>query len=57
MLSSRLPQVALAIGVGVATGIYVFQPLIKQYEQETKGTWVLPTDEERLKKIQERREK
>jgi hypothetical protein len=33
MLSSRLPQVALAIGVGVATGVYVFQPLIKQYEQ------------------------
>ncbi|ORE02984.1 hypothetical protein CU097_011487 [Rhizopus azygosporus] len=50
MLSSKLPQIALAVGVGVATGIYVFQPLIKQYEEETNGTWLRPGDEVRIKK-------
>jgi hypothetical protein len=33
MFSSKITQMALAIGVGVATGIYVFKPLLKEYEQ------------------------
>lgn len=33
MFSSKLGQIALAIGVGVGTGIYVFKPLLQEYEQ------------------------
>jgi hypothetical protein len=33
MFSSRLGQLMIAVGVGVATGVYVFKPLLKEYEQ------------------------
>ncbi|KAI8639008.1 hypothetical protein BD408DRAFT_446335 [Parasitella parasitica] len=51
MISDRLIRLGIAVGVGIGTGVYVFKPLLKEYEQETNGTWVIPSDEERLKKI------
>ncbi|KAG2231499.1 hypothetical protein BDF21DRAFT_420095 [Thamnidium elegans] len=50
MFSNKLTQLALAVGVGIGTGVYVFKPLLREYEQETQGTWVRPGDEEKLKK-------
>ncbi|ORZ23326.1 hypothetical protein BCR42DRAFT_366964 [Absidia repens] len=55
MISNRLVPVILAIGVGIGTGIYVFQPLLKEYEQDTKGTWILPEDEARLKDLESKK--
>ncbi|KAI9309141.1 hypothetical protein BJ944DRAFT_259030 [Cunninghamella echinulata] len=48
MIPGRLVPVILSIGVGIGTGFYVFQPLIKEYEADTKGTWILPEDRERM---------
>ncbi|KAI8344261.1 hypothetical protein BC941DRAFT_408185 [Chlamydoabsidia padenii] len=55
MISSRMVPVLFAIGVGVGTGVYVFQPLLKEYEADTKGTWILPEDEARLKALAAKR--
>jgi hypothetical protein len=33
MFSNRLVSIGLAVGVGVATGVYVFKPLLKEYEE------------------------
>lgn len=33
MFSNKLTQLALAVGVGIGTGIYVFKPLLQEYEQ------------------------
>ncbi|KAI8136767.1 hypothetical protein BJV82DRAFT_638111 [Fennellomyces sp. T-0311] len=49
MISGRLLHVLLAVGVGVGTGVYVFQPLLKEYQSETQGTWMRPGDQERIK--------
>ncbi|CAO3594708.1 unnamed protein product [Absidia cylindrospora] len=51
MISGQLVPVFIAIGVGIGTGVYVFQPLLKEYEENTKGTWVLPEDEARVKAL------
>lgn len=32
MLSQRAIHLILAVGIGVGTGVYVFQPLLKEYE-------------------------
>ena len=32
MFSNRMVQVLLAAGIGVGTGVYVFQPLLKEYQ-------------------------
>ncbi|KAI9322716.1 hypothetical protein BX666DRAFT_2023163 [Dichotomocladium elegans] len=45
MISGRVVNILLAIGIGVGTGV------------ETKGTWMRPGDEERLKRIAESKEK
>ncbi|KAG2206806.1 uncharacterized protein EV154DRAFT_604652 [Mucor mucedo] len=50
MFSSKLTQMALAVGVGIGTGVYIFKPLLQEYEQETHGTWVRPGDEVKLQK-------
>lgn len=42
-------RLGIAVGVGVGTGVYIFKPLLKEYEQDTNGTWIMPSDEERLK--------
>ncbi|KAI7904930.1 uncharacterized protein BX663DRAFT_501071 [Cokeromyces recurvatus] len=55
MFSNKLIQVALAVGVGISTGIYVFKPLLKEYEEETSGTWLRPGDETRVKELSEKR--
>ncbi|CAO3591044.1 unnamed protein product [Absidia cylindrospora] len=55
MISNRLVPVLLAIGVGIGTGVYVFKPLLKEYEQDTKGTWILPEDETRLKDLENKK--
>ncbi|CDS08267.1 hypothetical protein LRAMOSA02215 [Lichtheimia ramosa] len=52
MLSQRAIHLILAVGIGVGTGVYVFQPLLKEYEAETHGTWMRPGDEDKLKKIE-----
>lgn len=44
MFSSKVSQLCLAVGVGVVTGVYIFKPLLKEYEQDTKGTWIPTTD-------------
>ncbi|KAI9258050.1 hypothetical protein BDA99DRAFT_561488 [Phascolomyces articulosus] len=49
MLSGRMVNVLLAVGIGVGTGVYVFQPLLKEYQAETQGTWMRPGDEQRIK--------
>ncbi|KAL7312970.1 hypothetical protein PS15m_008673 [Mucor circinelloides] len=49
MISNRLIRLGIAVGVGVGTGVYIFKPLLKEYEQDTNGTWIMPSDEERLK--------
>ncbi|KAI7852947.1 hypothetical protein BDC45DRAFT_606861 [Circinella umbellata] len=49
MLSGRMVNVLLAVGIGVGTGVYVFQPLLREYQNETQGTWMRPGDEQRLK--------
>ncbi|KAI9480395.1 MAG: hypothetical protein EXX96DRAFT_562422 [Benjaminiella poitrasii] len=56
-LNSRLAQVALAVGLGIGTGIYVFQPLLKEYEAETNGSWLRPGDEEKLKHMSEKKQR
>lgn len=33
MFSSKLTQMALAVGVGIGTGVYIFKPLLQEYEQ------------------------
>ena len=33
MLSGRMVNVLLAVGIGVGTGVYVFQPLLKEYQK------------------------
>ncbi|KAI8391171.1 uncharacterized protein BYT42DRAFT_555879 [Radiomyces spectabilis] len=48
MNSSRLVPLLLATGIGIGTGVYVFQPLLKEYEAETNGTWLRPGDKERF---------
>ncbi|KAL0082460.1 hypothetical protein J3Q64DRAFT_1830235 [Phycomyces blakesleeanus] len=48
-MQSRIFPVLLATGVGIATGVYVFQPLLKEYEAETNGTWILPGNEQTTK--------
>ncbi|KAI8887407.1 hypothetical protein K501DRAFT_175563 [Backusella circina FSU 941] len=55
MFSNRLVSIGLAVGVGIATGVYVFKPLLQEYEEETKGTWIRPGDEVKLKAIQEKK--
>ncbi|SAM08715.1 hypothetical protein [Absidia glauca] len=55
MISNRLVPVLIAVGVGIGTGVYVFQPLLKEYEADTKGTWVLPEDEARVKALAAKR--
>lgn len=55
MFSSKFTQLFLAVGVGVATGVYVFQPLLKEYEQETNGTWIRPGDEERIQIMKDKK--
>ncbi|ORZ00765.1 hypothetical protein BCR43DRAFT_485753 [Syncephalastrum racemosum] len=52
MSQSRLVNILLAVGVGVGTGFYVFDPLLREYHTDTKGTWMLPGDEERLRRIE-----
>ncbi|KAI9033623.1 hypothetical protein CLU79DRAFT_724639 [Phycomyces nitens] len=47
-MRGRILPVLIASGIGVATGIYVFQPLLKEYEADTNGTWVLPGDKQIL---------
>lgn len=32
MFSQRAINLILAVGIGVGTGVYVFQPLLKEYE-------------------------
>ncbi|ORX53045.1 hypothetical protein DM01DRAFT_1336231 [Hesseltinella vesiculosa] len=54
MSLQRVGPILLAIGVGVGTGYYVFQPLLREYEHDTHGTWVLPEDRERVKKLEEK---
>ncbi|KAI8067660.1 uncharacterized protein B0P05DRAFT_552457 [Gilbertella persicaria] len=49
MISTKLTQLAIAVGVGVGTGIYVFKPLLQEYEQETNGTWLRPGDKQKLR--------
>ncbi|KAI7877003.1 hypothetical protein K492DRAFT_166457 [Lichtheimia hyalospora FSU 10163] len=51
-MSQRAINLILAVGIGVGTGVYVFQPLLKEYEAETHGTWMRPGDEDKLKKIE-----
>ncbi|KAI8380018.1 hypothetical protein EDC96DRAFT_604330 [Choanephora cucurbitarum] len=55
MLSGRLTQLAIAVGVGVGTGVYVFKPLLQEYEQETNGTWLRPGDEEKLNDLKQKK--
>ncbi|CAO3685681.1 unnamed protein product [Umbelopsis vinacea] len=50
LLQQFLP-ILTATAVGIATGYYVFKPLLQQYEQETNGTWKKPGDEERIEEI------
>jgi hypothetical protein len=33
MISNRLIRLGIAVGVGMGTGVYVFKPLLKEYEQ------------------------
>lgn len=33
MFSNKLTQLAIAVGVGIGTGVYVFKPLLQEYEQ------------------------
>ncbi|KAI8975027.1 hypothetical protein BDF20DRAFT_914016 [Mycotypha africana] len=56
MISSRAFQYCIAIAVGVGTGVYVFKPLLREYEQDTNGTWLTPGDEQRLRDMQEKRQ-
>ncbi|KAI8069142.1 hypothetical protein BC940DRAFT_297990 [Gongronella butleri] len=56
MSLQRVGPILLAIGVGVGTGYYVFQPLLKEYEQDTQGTWVLPEDRERVQAIETKKQ-
>ncbi|KAF7724500.1 hypothetical protein EC973_000951 [Apophysomyces ossiformis] len=51
IMNSRLVPVLVAIGVGVTTSFYTFQPLLKQFEEETNGTFIRPGDEEKLKAL------
>lgn len=34
MYSNRFVPVLTAIGIGVVTGVYVFQPLLKEYQKQ-----------------------
>ncbi|KAI9497975.1 hypothetical protein BDB00DRAFT_868108 [Zychaea mexicana] len=56
MISGRLANVLLAVGVGVGTGVYVFQPLLQEYQSETQGTWMRPGDEQRIKSWRDKTE-
>ncbi|KAG2203576.1 hypothetical protein INT46_011126 [Mucor plumbeus] len=56
MISNRLIRLGIAVGVGMGTGVYVFKPLLKEYEQDTNGTWIMPSDEERLKQQMEKQQ-
>ncbi|CAO3639105.1 unnamed protein product [Cunninghamella blakesleeana] len=56
MIPGRLVPVIISIGVGIGTGIFVFQPLIKEYEAETKGTWILPEDRERIAALETKKQ-
>ncbi|KAI8981031.1 hypothetical protein BDB01DRAFT_724500 [Pilobolus umbonatus] len=40
MINNRVLNLCLAVGVGVATGVYIFRPLLKEYEHDTRGTWI-----------------
>ncbi|KAI8584215.1 hypothetical protein K450DRAFT_276584 [Umbelopsis ramanniana AG] len=47
----RSVPILTAAAIGVATGYYVFEPLLRQYEKDTKGTWKKPGDDERIEEI------
>ncbi|CAM0142848.1 hypothetical protein VKS41_002585 [Umbelopsis sp. WA50703] len=47
----RSIPVLTCIVIGVGTGYYVFDPLLKQYEKDTHGTWKKPGDDERIEKV------
>ncbi|KAH8550648.1 hypothetical protein BGW37DRAFT_521317 [Umbelopsis sp. PMI_123] len=49
-LQRSVPILTAAV-IGVATGYYVFQPLLRQYEKDTNGTWKKPGDDERIEHI------
>ncbi|KAG2182918.1 hypothetical protein INT44_005899 [Umbelopsis vinacea] len=49
----RSIPILTATAIGVATGYYVFEPLLRQYERDTNGTWKKPGDDERIKEIKE----
>ncbi|CAO3645622.1 unnamed protein product [Cunninghamella echinulata] len=52
MIPGRLVPVILSIGVGIGTGIYVFQPLIKEYEAYLD----LPEDRERMATLETKKQ-
>ncbi|KAI7863934.1 hypothetical protein BDF14DRAFT_1884670 [Spinellus fusiger] len=41
-MQSRVLPILMASGIGVATGFYVFHPLLREYEADTHGTWIMP---------------
>ncbi|KAG0237169.1 hypothetical protein BGW42_001745 [Actinomortierella wolfii] len=45
----------VAAGVGIFTGFYIWEPMFKKYERESKGTWnyevVQQTRAEELKRV------
>ncbi|GAB5592182.1 hypothetical protein Unana1_07082 [Umbelopsis nana] len=47
----RSVPILTATAIGVATGYYVFEPLLRQYERDTNGTWKMPGDEERIEEV------
>ncbi|KAI1313370.1 hypothetical protein EDD11_002680 [Mortierella claussenii] len=36
---NRNAPLLIAIGVGVLSGLYIWEPSLKQYQRESKGTW------------------
>ncbi|KAF9175435.1 hypothetical protein BGX21_003519 [Mortierella sp. AD011] len=36
---NRNIPLAVAIGVGVMSGFYIWEPVLKKYQRESKGTW------------------
>ncbi|KAF9918221.1 hypothetical protein BX616_009874 [Lobosporangium transversale] len=38
-LMNRYIPLAIAVGVGVFSGYYIWEPSLKKYQKESKGTW------------------
>ncbi|KAF9157599.1 hypothetical protein DFQ27_004826 [Actinomortierella ambigua] len=53
-INRNIPLI-VAVGVGVFTGLYIWEPMFKKYQRESKGTWqydvVQQTRAEELKHV------